>query len=103
MRKLKNGFSRKVSIWVISIIRVLRPMIDKGGTQAIPSANALNAKSGIRTTLVPNARAKGRVYGVGWITFTKSALISKAKTEEMQNVQIAMKHIPHGQKTVRPS
>ena len=90
-----------VSILGISTTGVLLPMIDSGRTLAIPSANALNAKSGIRTTLAPNARAKGLVCGVGRTTFTKSALISRAKTEEMQNVQIAMKHILHGLKTVR--
>ena len=100
MRKPKKGFYETMFFWVVWSTHVSLLMI--GATTAgliLQSDNVSSAKHGTPIIAVLTARAGVPAFGVQQTTPTRSALTFKSKIEKKQNVQTAMKHIRHGQKT----
>ena len=101
MRILKKGCYVRASILDGSTTSVLNIRTDalRAVPQAIRSANVLTVRNGTLTTSGRNAQESAPACGAHRTISIKSVLFFKTKTKNMRNVQTAMKHIRHGQKT----
>ena len=103
MRRPRDEFSRMEFYWATNTTNALRPWRKDMVTLVILSTSVLSVKNGTQTTQVPNAKGNGHACGVRQTISTGTALIFKAKTEKMQNVQTAMKHILPGPRPAQSS